>query len=76
VTSSWRRVSWARWRDAILFFTGIGLLINELVTRTGPERPTVLLLLAGLVGAPAFLRADEKQSTPDDPAPKGETPSD
>jgi hypothetical protein len=59
----WRRLSPAGWRDALLFLTGLGLLIHELVIRTGPERPTVLLLLAGILGVPAFLRADEKRET-------------
>ena len=47
------------WRDATLFLTGLGLAVNELVFRQGPERPTVLLLIAGMMGLPAFLKADE-----------------
>ena len=67
------RLSLAGWRDATLFLTGLGLLIHELVIRQGPERPTVLLLLAGILGVPAFLRADEKRSssTPDEPQEVG-----
>jgi hypothetical protein len=49
------------WRDGLLFLTALGLLVNELVIRSGPERPTVLLLLGGLLGAPAFLRSDERR---------------
>jgi len=52
-------------RDSILFLSGIILIVNELVVRDGPERPTVLLLLAGMVGLPAFLRADERASQDD-----------
>jgi hypothetical protein len=49
------------WRDVLLFLTALGLLVNELAIRNGPERPTVLLLLGGLLGAPAFLRSDERR---------------
>lgn len=49
------------WRDGMLFLVGLGLIIHEAVLRTGPERPTLLLLYAGMVGLPAFLRADEKR---------------
>lgn len=47
----------------ILFFTGLGLIIYEAVLREGPERPTLLVLYAGLVGLPSFLRRDEKTDT-------------
>lgn len=53
----------AGWRDAALFLTGLGLIVHEAVFRTGPERPTFLLLYAGMVGLPAFLRADERRSS-------------
>jgi hypothetical protein len=55
-------LSAAGWRDALLFLTGLGLLVHELVIRTGPERPTVLLVLAGILGVPAFLRADDRRN--------------
>lgn len=58
-----RRTSASGWRDVILFFTGIGLIVNEAVLREGPERPTLLVLYAGMVGLPAFLRRDEKADT-------------
>ena len=54
------------WRDAALFLTGLGLTIYEVVIRTGPERPTILILLAGMMGLPAFLRGDEKQNNRED----------
>ena len=50
------------WRDATLFLTGLALAVNELVIRQGPERPTVLLLIAGMMGLPAFLKADERHN--------------
>jgi len=63
--------SFAAWRDSLLFLTGLSLIVYEAVIRVGPERPTFLLLYGGMVGLPAFLRADEKRSsTPQDPAPK------
>jgi hypothetical protein len=57
-----RRLSPRGWRDATLFLAGLGLAINEVVIRTGPERPTVLLLIAGMMGLPAFLKADERRN--------------
>jgi hypothetical protein len=58
-----RPASFAHWRDATLFFTGLGLAIYEVVIRSGTERPTVLLLIAGMMGLPAFLKADERAGT-------------
>jgi hypothetical protein len=57
-----RRLSLAGWRDAVLFLTGLGLIVHEAVIRVGPERPSFLLLFGGMVGLPAFLRADEKRT--------------
>jgi hypothetical protein len=66
-----RRWSFAGWRDTVLFLTGIGLIINEAVLRSGPERPSLLILYGGMVGLPAILRVDEKRSsTPDKPEPE------
>ena len=47
-------------RDSVLFVTGLVLIIME-AFRNGAERPTLLLLYAGMVGLPAFLRKDEKE---------------
>jgi hypothetical protein len=70
-----RRPSLAGWRDTVLFLTGIGLIIYEAVLRSGTERPTLLVLYAGMVGLPAFLRVDEKRSsTPEKPEPEHERP--
>ena len=56
------RPSLAGWRDATLFLTGLGLIIHEAVGRTGPERWGLLMLYAGMVGLPVFIRADERRS--------------
>lgn len=53
-------------RDSFLLFVGTCLTINELVIRSGPERPYVLVLLAGMMGLPVFLHADEKRRTSSD----------
>lgn len=55
------------WRDATLFLTGLGLTIHEVVVREGVERPTVLILLAGMMGLPAFIRRDEKKQPESEP---------
>lgn len=60
--------SFPRWRDPLLFLTGLGLTIFEAVMRDGAERPSLLILYAGMMGLPAFLRADEKRAdTPEQP---------
>jgi len=65
------RLSFAGWRDTVLFLLGIALIVNEAVLRSGPERPSLLILYGGMVGLPAFLRIDEKRSsTPDKPSPE------
>lgn len=51
-------------RDAVLFATGLALLINEAVIRHGPERPYLLVMYAGMMGLPVFLRTDEKRNPP------------
>lgn len=61
-----------QWRDVLLFLTGLALIVHEAVLRSGPERPTLLVLYAGMVGLPVFLRADEKRgvdrpTTPEPP---------
>jgi hypothetical protein len=66
------------WRDGLLFLTGLALIVNEAVIRSGPERPTLLLLYAAMVGLPAFLRADSRRADgseePKPPQPKEQVP--
>lgn len=47
-------------RDAVLFTTGLALTINESL-QAGPERPSLLVLFAGMMGLPAILRFDEQR---------------
>lgn len=58
-------------RDTILFSTGLVLTINELVFRSGEQRQYVLVLLAGMMGLPAFLHFDEKRRNSNDDESKG-----
>lgn len=46
-------------RDTILFTFGLLGIIYETLAQGG-ERPTLLILFAGMVGLPAFLNSDEK----------------
>lgn len=52
-----KRPSWKDVRDATLFLAGLAGVFHEVVIGHG-ERPTILLLLAAMMGLPAFLRAD------------------
>lgn len=54
-----RRRRYRLTRDGVLFGLGIAGIINEEFIRAGAERPSLLVLLGGLVGLPAILRADE-----------------
>lgn len=58
----WKRVT----RDSILFTVGLAGIIHEAATR-GVERPTLLLIFAGMVGLPAFIQRDERRD--DGPKP-------
>jgi hypothetical protein len=57
-------VNLTRWRDDILRITGISLIIYEAIFREGPERPSLLILYAGMVGLPAFLKVDGEKKEP------------
>lgn len=46
-------------RDTILFAVGLAGIAYETLAQGG-ERPTLLLLFAGMVGLPAFLKGDER----------------
>lgn len=52
-------------RDGVLFVIGVlGIAHETLVSNA--ERPTLLILFAGMVGLPAFLHKDEKQQNKED----------
>jgi hypothetical protein len=47
-------------RDSLLFGAGLlGVLHETLLTNA--ERPSLLVLFGGMMGLPAFLKADEKR---------------
>lgn len=48
-------------RDLVLFTTGLVLTVNEAILRNGVERPSLLVLYAGMMGFPAVIRYDEKR---------------
>ena len=56
------RLSAAGWRDGILFLTGLSLIVYEAVGYQGPERWHLVMLYAGMVGLPVFLRSDERHA--------------
>ena len=47
-------------RDSILFVFGIAGIAYETIV-SGIDRPTLLILFAGMIGLPQFLKADEKK---------------
>jgi hypothetical protein len=51
-------------RDSVLFTLGLVGIAYETLAHQA-ERPTLLLLFAGMIGLPAFLRGDEHHQ--DDP---------
>ena len=61
--SRWPKIT----RDTILFTAGVLGAANEAVFRES-ERPALLMLFAGMMGLPVFLRKDERTSPPA-PAP-------
>ena len=51
-------------RDGVLFVIGVlGIAHETLISKA--DRPTLLLLFAGMVGLPAFLHKDEKAQRDD-----------
>ena len=52
-------------RDGTLFFVGLAGIIYETLI-TGLERPTLLILFAGMIGLPAFIQRDEKAKVEND----------
>lgn len=65
--------AWPLLRDVAIVVTALVLIIWEAVFRNGPERPTLLLLYTGMLGLPAFLRADSRLNGKKDGQP---TPND
>lgn len=52
-------------RDGVLFCVGlIGIAHETLIAKA--DRPTLLLLFAGMIGLPAFLQRDEKSQKKQD----------
>lgn len=53
---------WGTWdkriRDLVIFLIAAGALVNELFLKDKPEIPT-LVFLAGILGLPLALKADE-----------------
>jgi hypothetical protein len=47
-------------RDTLLFLGGLAGAAHETLA-AATERPTLLILFAGMMGLPAFLRADERK---------------
>jgi hypothetical protein len=47
-------------RDSMLFAGGLLGVLHETVL-TNVERPSLLVVFGGMMGLPAFLRADEKR---------------
>lgn len=47
-------------RDTLLFVFGLAGAAHETLVAVA-ERPTLLILFAGMMGLPAFLRADERK---------------
>lgn len=58
----WPRVT----RDTALFLTGLGLVIREAVFENA-DRPYLLMIFAGMMGLPVFLRRDEKNGKANGP---------
>lgn len=57
-------IKWPVIRDIVLFFGGLGGVAHETLVST-TDRPTLLLLFAAMMGLPAFLRQDAKNSSSD-----------
>lgn len=51
----WLQDNWNWFTKAVLFFTGLGLVIWESAIRQGETRPEFLILYGGMMGLPAFI---------------------
>jgi hypothetical protein len=52
-------------RNGVLFVAGLAGVLHE-ASRAGPERPTLLLLYAGMMGLPGILALDRQRGSRDD----------
>lgn len=52
-------------RGAVMFTTGLGLTIREALTK-GPDRPSLYVLFAGMMGLPLVWGKAEKSTDKDD----------
>ena len=52
---------WIFTRNIALFIAGIAAAFNELVLRSGNERPTSLILIAWMLGAPFVLPGSKEK---------------
>lgn len=59
--AQWRKPRWQDVRDPLIVLTGLALSIHEAVF-TKVIRPELLILFAGMIGAPVFTRKDEKRN--------------
>lgn len=59
------------WRDTILFLTGLGLLIFEVVIRSGEPRWGFLPMYGWMMGLPVMLRKDDPSPSAPPPASSG-----
>lgn len=63
---------WLRIRKAdVTFVVGLGLAVREIVF-TSLERPSVLIFIAGLLGYPIWVRADEARRAANGKSTSGE----
>jgi hypothetical protein len=53
--------SWQTLRDPLIVLTGLGLSIYE-ATLAQTFHPELLIFFAGIIGAPLFMRKDEKRN--------------
>lgn len=47
--------TWAQVQKTALFLAGLGFAFNELILRSGQERPYALVVIAWMLGAPLLL---------------------
>jgi hypothetical protein len=58
-----KRQPWVVWRDRVIVFTSLSLIAYEAILYSGDPRQPLLILYGGMLGLPAFLRADERRKS-------------